>query len=151
MRSTESAGGASGVRAAPALAALLSIALVFPWQPVRAQAVYRCVEAGKPVSLQSTPCDRGAATTRVRAYMPEPSPSANDLAWKRYRTEREMAMRHQAQRMAPPVANATVLPVGGGACAQAKAERDAWERRVGLQRTIDGMRAWQEHVHRACR
>lgn len=44
-----------------------------------------------------------------------------------------------------------VLPAGGGACAQAKAGRDAWERSVGLGRTIDGIRYWQGRVYRACR
>ena len=43
------------------------------------------------------------------------------------------------------------MPVGGSDCAQARADRDAWERRVGLQRSVDGMRAWQERVYEACR
>lgn len=119
--------------------------------PATAQTIYRCVQKGRPVSLQSTPCDRGAATTRTRHYTPEPAPTANDLAWKRYRIEREMALRNQAQRAGAASGSVVVLPAGGSACAQAKAERDAWERRVGLNRTIDGMRAWQERVYHACR
>ena len=132
-----------------ALGIVIALGCAIP--PLPAQTVYRCVQKGKPVSLQSTPCNAGAATTKTRDYIPEPSPTANDLAWKRYRIEREMAMRNRAQRAATPSGRAAVLPAGGSACERAKAERDAWERRVGLGRTIDGMRAWQDYVYRACR
>jgi hypothetical protein len=116
-----------------------------------AQAVYRCVEKGKPVSFQNRPCRPGATVTGVRAYVPEPTPSANELAWKRYRLEQEMAARNRRARPSAGSGSAVVMPVGGDGCAQAKADRDAWERRVGLGRTIEGMRYWQDHVYRACR
>lgn len=116
-----------------------------------AQAVYRCVEKGKPVSLQSQPCGERARATAVRPYVPEPAPTANELAWQRHRVEREMAERRARARQARTSASTAVMPAGGTACAQAKAERDAWERQVGLARTIDGMRFWQDRVHRACR
>lgn len=89
--------------------------------------------------------------TKAVPYVPEAMPTANELAWKRYRTEREMAARNQAQRTQSHSQSAVVVPAGGGECAQAKAARDAWERRVGLNRTIDGMRTWQDYVYRACR
>lgn len=117
-----------------------------------AQVVYRCVEKGKPVSLQSHPCEGAARATATRAYVPERAPTANELAWRRYRTEQEMALRNArpSQPVAPAGAGA-VLPAGGDACARAKAERDDWERRVGLSRDLDSLRAWQERVQRACR
>lgn len=131
------------------LAVAMSLGAVFP---LPAQTLYRCVQQGKPVSLQSTPCAAGAKTTKAVPYTPDAQPTANELAWKRYRTEREMAARNQAMRWQQATSGpAVVLPAGGSACEQAKADRDAWERRVGLSRTIDGMRAWQEHVYRACR
>lgn len=142
------AGQACGTRRA---SWVLVAALACLVAPAPAQVVYRCVQKGKPVSLQSTPCAAGATATRAQPYTPEPTPTANDLAWKRYRTEREMAARNQAMRSRSSSGSAVVLPAGGDACARAKADRDAWERRVGLGRTIDGMRAWQEHVQRACR
>ena len=92
---------------------------------VSAQAVYRCVQKGKPVSLQSEPCANNAKTTAIRGYVPERAPTANELAWKRYRTEREMADRNRAMRAAGTSGSAAVLPAGGGECAQAKADRDA--------------------------
>lgn len=132
------------------MATAVLVCLVFT-APATAQTVYRCVQKGKPVSLQSTPCGAGAATTKTLDYVPERTPTANELAWKRYRIEREMQARSQAQRARAASGSAAVLPAGGSACERAKAERDAWERRVGLNRTIDGLRAWQEHVYRACR
>ncbi|HZX81619.1 MAG TPA: hypothetical protein VFE72_11785 [Lysobacter sp.] len=125
--------------------------MAFACAPLSAQTVYRCVQKGKPVSLQSTPCTEGATTTREIPYTPEAAPTANELAWKRYRIEREMAARNQALQSRSRSGSAVVLPAGGDACAQAKADRDAWERRVGLRRTIDGMRLWQDRVQRACR
>lgn len=131
--------------------AILALAGFLYGAPATAQTVYRCVQKGKPVSLQSTPCENGATTTKTREYLPERSPTANELAWQRYRTEREMQARNEAQHAQSRSGVTVVLPSGGGACEQAKAERDAWERRVGLSRTIDGMRAWQDYVYRACR
>lgn len=119
--------------------------------PAASQTIYRCVQKGKPVSLQSMPCENGAATTKTRDYVPERKPTANELAWKRYRIEREMQARNTARRDQRDSGTAVVLPAGGNACERAKAERDAWERRVGLNRTIDGMRDWQDYVYRACR
>lgn len=58
---------------------------------VPAQAIYRCVQKGKPVSLQSEPCKNTAKTTAVRRYTAERAPTANELAWQRHRTEQEMA------------------------------------------------------------
>lgn len=116
-----------------------------------AQAVYRCVEKGKPVSFQNTPCSAKAKITAIRDYVPERAPTPNELAWKRHRIEQEMAARNRQARSTPAAATGAVLPVGTDACTRAKAERDAWERRVGLHRTVEGLRFWQDHVYRACR
>lgn len=132
------------------LAVLLVAAAM--WSPaVAAQAVYRCVEKGKPVSYQTDPCPRQATISAIREYVPERNPTENELAWRRHRTEREMAARNRAA--AQPAQHVTVVQnrTEGPTCAQARAERDAWERRVGLGRTIDGLRWWQDYVQRACR
>lgn len=118
-------------------------------QDTRAQAVYRCVEKGKPVTFQNAPCDIKAKTTAVRGYVPDRTPTANELAWKRYNTEREMAVRNR--RATAGGGAAAVMPAGGSACAAEQAALDAWERRVGLNRTVDGLRYWQDRVSRACR
>ncbi|GAB6194822.1 hypothetical protein [Lysobacter xanthus] len=119
--------------------------------PAHADSVYRCVQKGKPVSFQSEPCEPSAKTTAIRGFVPDPAPTANELAWKRYRVEQEMANRNRAMRASGAVPTGAVLPAGGQACADAKAARDAWERRVGLNRSVDGMRVWQDHVYQACR
>lgn len=132
------------------LAVLLTAAAL--WSPsVSAQAVYRCVEKGKPVSYQTDPCPKQATISAIREYVPDRQPTANELAWKRYHTEQEMAARNRAA--AQPTQHVTIVEnrTEGPSCAQAKADRDAWERRVGLSRTIDGLRWWQDYVQRACR
>lgn len=130
--------------------ALVAVAACLPAARVPAQAVYRCVEKGKPVSFQNEPCGARARVTAIRPYVPDRTPGENELAWKRYRTEQEMAARNRAARQSGGATGA-VMPVGGDACAQAKADRDAWERSVGLQRSVDGMRVWQDRVYQACR
>ena len=74
----------------------LALALASPAATVPAQVVYRCVQKGRPVSLQSEPCSGKAKTTDIRGYVPERTPTANELAWKRYRTEQEMTARNAA-------------------------------------------------------
>lgn len=137
----------------PAIGFALGLALLAALvpSPLRAQAVYRCVQKGKPVSYQTDPCPKQATISAIREYVPEPRPTANELAWKRYRIEQEMAARHRAS--AQPAQHVTLVQNRneGPTCSQAKAERDAWERRVGLSRTIDGLRWWQDYVQRACR
>jgi hypothetical protein len=132
------------------LVVLLVLIAGLPAARAPAQSVYRCVQKGKPVSLQSEPCDSKATTTGIRGYVPERTPTAHELAWKRYRTEQEMAARNRAARQSS-ITTTVNVPVDNPDCAQAKAARDAWERQMGLQRSIDGMRYWQDRVYRACR
>lgn len=129
------------------LAALLALAST----TVSAQAVYRCVQPGKPASYQTDPCPKGTRIDAIRGFTPERNPTANELAWKRYRTEREMAVRNRASAQQQAQYVAVPDQPSGPSCADAKAARDAWERRVGLSRTIDQLRWWQDYVQRACR
>jgi hypothetical protein len=119
--------------------------------PASAQAVYRCEQKGKPVSLQSLPCDGRAKTTAIRGYVPEPAPTANELAWKRYRTDQEMTARNNSMRRAAGYSTTVVVPSDNETCAEAKAARDAWEKRMGLNRSLSGLRIWQDRVYQACR
>lgn len=118
---------------------------------VPAQVLYRCTAKGKPTTFQHEPCTAGTKTASVAAYSPDPAPSANDLAWQRYRTEQEMRRRHSAERAAPGRTYVVQMPLPAReSCSAAKAERDAWERKVGLSRTVDQLRYWTERVSRAC-
>ena len=132
------------------IAAVLALTLAAFAEAASAEAVYRCVQKGKPVSLQSEPCDSRAKTTSIRGYVPERAPTANELPWQRYRTEQEMAARNAAARQAS-LTTTVNLPADKPSCAQTKAARDAWERRMGLRRSLDGMRYWQDRVYEACR
>lgn len=116
-----------------------------------AQLVYRCTAKGKPTTFQNAPCGAGRKTASATAYTPDPTPTANDLAWQRYRTDQEMRRRGAAGRASASRAFVTNAPSPPReSCADAKAARDAWERLVGLSRTVDGLRYWTDRVSRAC-
>jgi hypothetical protein len=137
-------------RALSAIARFLVVGLVAFATCAPAESIYRCVQKGKPVSFQSEPCDSRAKTTDIRGYVPERTPTANELAWQRYRTDQEIAARNHAVRQST-VTTTVNVPVDNASCAEMKAARDAWERRVGLSRTHDGVRYWQDQVYQACR
>ncbi len=131
---------------------LIAILLAMTATSAHAQAVYRCAQKGKPVTFQSQPCSGQARLTAVRPYTPERSPTASELSYQRAVTDAQWRERVQAMRGGTAASAAQVSgPDASNECAQAKANRDAWERQYGLNRSIDGLREWQEIVHRACR
>jgi hypothetical protein len=75
------------------------------------------------------------------------------LAVRRQRIDAEMAARRRAQarRSTMTLQSSAVRSAGDGIdCERAKAMRDQWERDVGLRRTIDLMRHWQDFVYQHC-
>lgn len=106
------------------------------------------------MSLQTEPCGPQARTASARPYTPEPSPTANELAWKRYNTEVEMrsrAARGSSGSAAGHVIGASPGPTDGVSCSDAKARRDDWERNAGLNRTFDQLAWWARYVGAHCR
>jgi len=139
------------------LAASWAAVLLLPVPDAAAQAIYKCVVRGKPPSYQSEPCATNARVAAVRPYQPEPVPSAQDLQARRDRERRARQDSAYLSTLAGTTGRAVapsrgaIVPVGSGQCEATKRERDAWERRVGLNRTIDALRAWNDRVYAACR
>lgn len=148
---------AQGEGMKPGIAMLL---LLFSLQ-ASGQAVYKCVGKGGAVSYQSELCDNGRPT-KAWAATPEPEPTdaqlrARLLAQERAQAEsRELAAR--AGR-APEVSSArsgaaqgAAIPIGGSACAEARAKRDAWLRSdLGFSAGVDTRRSWDDFVWNACK
>lgn len=123
---------------------------------VCAQAVYKCVIKGKPPSYQSEPCPSNAKIAAIREYQPE-SPPTYEQIQNRHRQEAKGRQESAyLSRIAGTdgranTASGHLLQVGGSECENAKRGRDAWERRVGLSRSFDTLRTWNDRVQRACR
>ena len=110
--------------------------------PVRAEAIYKCVSAGKPASYQHEPCAGGARTAAVHADQPEASKPRPPVA-------RQAPSRPSARRKrAVSVRRATGV---GNDCRHTKDAREAWERRIGLGRTYESLQRWNDRVREACR
>ncbi|WP_425606221.1 DUF4124 domain-containing protein [Lysobacter yananisis] len=125
------------------------------------QAVYKCVGKGGAVSYQSELCDNGRPA-KAWAATPEPEPTAAQLRarqWAQQRAQaesRELAARAGrapgAFRPGRGSAQGAAIPIGGSACAKARADRDAWTRGPdSLQAGIDTRRGWDDYVWNACK
>ncbi|MFC0677537.1 hypothetical protein ACFFGH_06690 [Lysobacter korlensis] len=113
-----------------------------------AQAIYKCTEKGKPVSYQTSPCPASAAVAGIKQFTPDRELTP---AEKRYREAQWARRSNQA-----PGGEAAVIPIQHQApiydeCADTKAARDRWEKTVGLERSYDALRTWNDHVAKACR
>ncbi|QWP75386.1 DUF4124 domain-containing protein [Lysobacter sp. K5869] len=134
-------------------AALLSLAC-----SAQAQMVYKCVGKGGALSYQSDPCESGVAA-KAWAATPEPPPSAAQLRAREYARQRAQV---ESQELAARAgrwpghshgeAQGAAIPIGGNACAKARAERDEWLKSPqGRDAGIDGRRVWHEYVWNACK
>lgn len=125
----------------------LGVAMLLFAAPVQAQVIYKCVEKGKPVSFQTTPCPTAAKVADARAYTPD-----RELTWQEKRQrEAQWATRRQSQAStAANIPMPTVRPSSQSQCELARVQREQWERTVGLNRTYDAVRAWNDRVARAC-
>jgi hypothetical protein len=120
-----------------------------------AQAVYRCVEKGKPVSFQTEPCSPAATISKIREFDPEPEPSAYERRVRAYREAKGREDSAYLRQLATGgSAAAHVIPQGRSAsqsqCENARRQRDQWERTAGLNRSYDSVRAMNAMVAKAC-
>jgi hypothetical protein len=115
--------------------------------PVQAQVICKCVEKGKPVSFQTSPCPTTAKVADARAYTPD-----RELTWaeKRQREAQWATRRPQQAPTAAHIPMPTVTPSSQSHCELARSQREQWERMAGLNRSYDTVRAWNERVARAC-
>ena len=120
------------------------------------QTIYKCTLKGKPTSYQNEPCAANAKIAAIRDYQPESPLSLDQLERRRAleargRQESAYLSRIAGTDRSPGGGLTRILLVGGSACENAKRDRDAWERQVGLSRNVDTLRQMNDMVHRACK
>lgn len=124
------------------LQALLCLAFVVPGV-ARSQTIYKCAVKGQPISHQTQPCPANAKILAIRQYQ-NYVPSRPYVAPVTNQPRRQQQVQAQSAQLHN-------IPLGAGSqCEAVKRDRDAWERRVGLSRTIESLRAWNDLVQRAC-
>lgn len=139
---------------------MVMVALVLAGTSAQAQMVYKCVGKGGALSYQSEPCASGLPAKSWVA-IPEPEPTEAQLRARRYAQQRaesdsqELAARAgrwPGSRNGGGVPQGASIPIGGSACADARAERDLWLKSpLGRDASIDARRVWHERVWNACR
>jgi len=112
-----------------------------------AQTIFKCAVKGKAVSYQSEPCPENAKIESIREFQTYSAPAPVH-----HRTVQTTTTTTGHQTRNATGAQIHNIALGSGnRCADAKRDRDAWERAVGLSRSIDGIRAWNELVYDACK
>ncbi|AXK71794.1 hypothetical protein DWG18_05495 [Lysobacter sp. TY2-98] len=112
----------------------------------QAQTVQKCVGRDGHARYQSEPCARGERTAEIWDATPDPVTPANDGP--RPRTRASTRTRASSRRSA----RTTVAALESrDSCADARAYRDAVERRAGLQRNYALLTTLQDRVYEACR
>ena len=106
--------------------------------------VYRCVDAGGAVSLQSQPCGPGQRTTRA-------VPAPPDIEPRRAPLTRPAPVASNGGGWSGPSASQWQRQQQQARCAQARAEREATLERVGLRRDFDLLRRLDDMVREACK
>lgn len=131
------------------------ILLAFAPGVAGSQTIYKCTIKGKPTSYQNAPCAANTTNSGIRDYQPESAPTYAQEQAGQVREARAQQESAYLSRMAGTDgrggAVGHVLPVGGSTCADAKRDRDSWEKQVGLSRSFDTLRQWNDIVQRACK
>lgn len=122
---------------------MLFSALAIASASANAETMYRCVGKGGAVAYQDYPCDKAAKQTGVAEFTPERVPA--------YRPPVRNIPQQAGSAASPSAAVLHHVPVYSDQCREVKAQRDAWEQRVGLRRTFDDLRRWQDKVNEACK
>ena len=117
---------------------------------VAAQTVQKCVARDGHVRYQSEPCARGERVAEVWDATPDevPAPEPSSGSGRRKRQSPSASTRRASTRRATYVASAGHSP---DSCEQARAWRDAAERRAGLRRNYDLLSTLDARVFEACR
>ncbi|WP_133500071.1 hypothetical protein [Cognatilysobacter terrigena] len=111
-----------------------------------AQTVQKCITRDGSTRYQSEPCPRGERTAEVWDATPDPVAPASDEPRPRKRSTRT---RSATSRRTARTAVAAVDT--HNTCADARAYRDAVERRAGLARNYALLSTLQDRVYDACR
>lgn len=130
---------------------MLALALLLSCDAA-AQTVQKCVARDGHVRYQSTPCARGERVAEVWDATPDPVEPVEAFAPRRPRTRaRGTARSARTTRVAASMRRSDRMSASTDACAEARAYRDAAERRAGLDRTYDLLATLQTRVFEACR
>jgi hypothetical protein len=139
------------------------IAATFQLGAARAQTLYKCASRTGN-SYQQSPCAASSRTVESMVTVPEPPPSAAQLAEQARKAEQGRAesafLSHLAgtDRVSVPYrparyrgrSSALTRPDAHGDCRLAKATRTATLQAVGLGRTYELLRRLDDDVARAC-
>lgn len=131
--------------------ALLAFCLALP-MAATAQTVQKC-QSPSGVRFQSAPCGRGERTVEVWDATPEPEAPPRAYAPSREPrpgTTRGRTVRRYSGRSARTASAVYARMPRGRTCEEARAYRDAMERRAGLSRNYDLLSALQGQVYDAC-
>lgn len=120
---------------------IIVAALLLLSATAQAETMYRCVAKSGAVAYQDYPCGSNARQTGVAVFTPDPVPA--------YRPPARSASRSTGTARGASAVLHNV-PLQTDRCARVRAERDAWENAVGLRRTFDDLRRWQDRVNAAC-
>lgn len=120
--------------------------------PALAGTLHRCQGTDGTVVYQDRPCSADLHETGTLPFTPEPvraQPAARPSAAASPRHGRARG-KGGGNTLSRSSAALHGIRLETDACRKARAQRDDWERRVGLRRTFDDLRRWQERVDRAC-
>lgn len=111
--------------------------------------IHRCRTPTGAIHYQQAPCTGAKTPAGERRYVPEPDSVPGATSRAQAGASRPSAARARAARN--PRRAPTREQVEGASCDDVRTQRDAWEQRVGLRRTYDDLRRWNDAVARACR
>jgi len=146
------------------IATAACIAAAFQLGTADAQTLYKCASRTGN-SYQQSPCAASSRLVESMVTMPEPSPSAAQLAERARKAEQDRAesaflshlagtdqipTSYRAPRYARSTARVTRSTPNGRDCQLAKATRKATLQAVGLSRTYDLLRRLDDEVGNAC-
>lgn len=111
-----------------------------------AETIHRCRTTEGDIRYQQIPCSGSAKPAGERHYKPEPD--STPLHNERSPQSRRVALGPRAKQRKSRVSDAGDR---AASCEETRLRRDAWERRVGLGRTYDDLRRWNDAVAWACK
>lgn len=140
------------------------VALALQWGPADAQTLYKCASRTGN-SYQQSPCAAASRTVETMVTVPEPRPSAAQLAERSRKAEQDRAesaflsrlagtdqatMSYRAPRYARASTRVSLRTSRNDDCKVAKAMRKATLKAVGLDRNFDLLRRLDDAVSDAC-
>jgi hypothetical protein len=128
------------------IALLAMTVLTFP-AACAAGVIYRCLTPAGETHYLQVPCAGSMQAAGEHRYTPEPDTAPMEFVQPSASARRDTP-RHSKSEGTPRGRSQRVAQ--SDTCDDVRAQRDAWERQVGLRRTYDDLRRWNDAVARAC-